>query len=634
MRKTGSKPEFDIAVIIVNYNVKSFLNFCLESVYAATQDLKAEIIVVDNDSDDDSLSFLNQWHDRIILIQSTDNEGFAKACNKGLIASNAEYVLFLNPDTIISEDCLKKCFKHFYTDENIGAIGVKMIDGSGNYLPESKRGFPTPRTALFKMLGLSTLFPKSALFNPYYLGHLSNNEIHEVDVLTGAFFFMNSDVAKKLNGFDERFFMYGEDIDLSYRIKKSRKQAVYFPDSTIIHFKGESTEKSSFQYFKAFYGSMKLFVAKHYTKAAGLSFGLLLNIGIILSALFGFIKRSVSVIFVPLMDVTTIVASLYLVSKFWAQFYHGQIDYFEKSPLFLNIALYALVWTAMMAINGVYKGKQNIPATIKSMFEGLFVILVIYSLLGSTMRSSRAVIILGFIASLISVVGLKYLINFLLYGRKSNEVTVLGNESDDLQLVLSKIGYHRISSVSLSDKNALYEASNLVFSIEKIAFQEMIGIMKTRIGKEQLYFWDARKKLLIGSKSKRHRGQQLDEKSLYEIARPVKRFYKRIFDILSVFFLIPGFFIALFPGAQLDIYFRSLLDTLSGRKTLISYNQISSPQELPTIKNGFFLPGETKSPGDQLLIARDYALHYSFLKDLTILLSHYVDIVLSLSRDT
>ena len=265
-------PEHDIAVIIVNYNVKSFLNFCLESVYVAAENLNVEIIVVDNASTDGSLDFLNTWHKNVKIIASKLNEGFSKGCNRGIEASNSKYILFLNPDTILNECALTDSINHFDSHDDIGAIGLKMIDGSGKYLPESKRGKITPSTALFKQLGLSRVFPKSSFFNQYYLGQLDKNKTQNIEVLTGAFFFTSTEVLEKVGNFDERFHMYGEDIDLSYRITAIGKKLIYLSSSSIIHFKGESTEKSSLLYFDSFYGSMKLFIDKYYSKGTRLTY--------------------------------------------------------------------------------------------------------------------------------------------------------------------------------------------------------------------------------------------------------------------------------------------------------------------------------------------------------------------------
>ena len=230
----------------------------------ACKNIEAEIIVVDNASTDGSRSFLEARFSNVKFIWNETNLGFSKANNLGLKFTIGEYTLFLNPDTIVSEDCFEKCIDFFETHADCGAIGVKMIDGSGNFLKESKRSFPTPAASFYKLTGLHKLFPTHKTFAAYYAGHLSESNTASVEVLSGAFMMVSDKMLKRVKGFDEDFFMYGEDIDLSYRIKKTGFKNYFFADTTIIHFKGESTQKNNPEYAARFYGAMKLFVQKHY----------------------------------------------------------------------------------------------------------------------------------------------------------------------------------------------------------------------------------------------------------------------------------------------------------------------------------------------------------------------------------
>ena len=256
-----------LSIIIVNYNVKYFLEQCLCSVVKACVNIQAEIFVVDNQSTDGSSDFFSGRFPQVKFIWKNENAGFAKACNEALQYTCGENILFLNPDTIVAEDCFEKCIAFLNSTAASGALGVRMIDGSGQYLPESKRGFPSLRTSFFKMAGLTALFPQSKFFAPYYLGHLPQHTNNQVDVLCGAFMLVKKKALEKAGVFDETFFMYGEDIDLSYRIQKAGFANYYFADTTIIHFKGESTQKKGMNYLKIFYGAMRLFVQKHYAPA-------------------------------------------------------------------------------------------------------------------------------------------------------------------------------------------------------------------------------------------------------------------------------------------------------------------------------------------------------------------------------
>jgi GT2 family glycosyltransferase len=280
-----------LSVIIVNYNVKHFLEQCLASVRRAVEGMAAEVIVVDNHSTDGSVAYLQPLFPEVQFMALTNNPGFAKANNLALPHCRGQYVLFLNPDTIIAEDTLSKTIAFMEAHPNAGALGIRMIDGSGRFLPESKRGFPSPFTSLCKQLGLHQLFPHSKTFARYYLGHLPNDATNEVAVLAGAFMLLRKEVLDGVGSFDEQFFMYGEDIDLSYRITQAGWKNYFFADSTIIHFKGESTAKQSLQYVKVFYQAMLLFVKKHFQGRGALLYRLLLYAGIALRGMVGAITR-------------------------------------------------------------------------------------------------------------------------------------------------------------------------------------------------------------------------------------------------------------------------------------------------------------------------------------------------------
>lgn len=253
-----------LSVIIVNYNVKYFLEHCLCSVLKATRHIDAEILVVDNHSTDGSRDYLSQRFHTVRFLWNDTNLGFAKANNLALKQAIGEHILFLNPDTIIPEEGLEQCLRFFAERSDCGALGVHMIDGSGAFLRESKRSFPTPSNAFFKMTGLASLFPHSRYFSGYYAGHVAEHETAAVDVLSGAFLMVSRKIINRVQGFDEDFFMYGEDIDLSYRIRQTGFRNFYLGETTIIHFKGESTCKHTQTYTRNFYGAMRLFVKKHY----------------------------------------------------------------------------------------------------------------------------------------------------------------------------------------------------------------------------------------------------------------------------------------------------------------------------------------------------------------------------------
>jgi len=252
-----------LSVVIVNYNVKYFLEQCLDSVSLAIKGMEAEIFVVDNRSSDGSAEYLKPRFPNVIFIENQENVGFARANNQALAQAQGEYVLLLNPDTVVGENSLSSVCRFMDEHPKAGALGVKMLDGYGRFLPESKRGFPSPWNSFCKMTGLSALFPRSKRFGGYHLKYLDKNAVHAVDILAGAFMMVRREAIEKSGFPDEKFFMYGEDIDWSFRIARSGYTNYYFPEQPIIHYKGESTKKD-IRYVKHFYEAMLIFFDKHY----------------------------------------------------------------------------------------------------------------------------------------------------------------------------------------------------------------------------------------------------------------------------------------------------------------------------------------------------------------------------------
>ncbi len=281
----------ELSIIIVNYQVKYFLEQCLYTVTKAIKTIDAEVMIVDNHSSDGSMDYLKPLFPTFQFIENQENTGFARANNQALRLSKGKFILFLNPDTLLPEDCLVNCLKFINTKKNPGALGIKMLDGSGQFLPESKRAFPSPIAAFYKLIGLSALFPRSSLFNYYSLGHLSRFQNHEIDVLAGAFMMVPRHVLDAFGCFDEQFFMYGEDIDLSYRIQKAGFTNHYFAQSSIIHFKGESTRKGSLNYVLLFYNAMRLFVQKNYRGGNAGVFTFFIQLAILFRALFSLLHQ-------------------------------------------------------------------------------------------------------------------------------------------------------------------------------------------------------------------------------------------------------------------------------------------------------------------------------------------------------
>ncbi|HEX4956785.1 MAG TPA: glycosyltransferase family 2 protein [Lacibacter sp.] len=298
-----------LSVIIVNYNVKYFLEQCLSSVQKAIQGIDAEVLVADNASADGSIEYLAAKFPGVQFISCKENIGFARANNKALQQAKGAFILFLNPDTILAENSCTQCMNFLQTHSGAGALGVRMVDGSGRFLPESKRGFPSSSASFYKLSGLSALFPRSKTFARYHLGYLDEHQTHKVDVLSGAFMMVRKELLQQTGGFDEDYFMYGEDIDLSYRLQQIKDangvayRNYYVCNTTILHFKGESTKKGSLNYVRQFYNAMLLFVKKHPQEFYNSLFTLFIRIAILLrgfmSWLGGLFRKTVPAVTSP-----------------------------------------------------------------------------------------------------------------------------------------------------------------------------------------------------------------------------------------------------------------------------------------------------------------------------------------------
>ena len=279
----------DITIVIVNYRVKYFLEQTLRSVEEAMEGLTGEVIVIDNNSGDDSVSFSRERFPNVRFIENKRNIGFARANNQDIVQAKGEFTLLLNPDTIISHDTLAEPIAWMREHPECGAVGVRMVDGNGVFLPESKRAFPTPWVSFCKIFGLSRLFPKSRLFAKYHLRYLDDREAHKVDILSGAFMLCRTSLLQQVNGFDEDYFMYGEDIDLSYRMVKEGFENWFLPVQ-MIHYKGESTKKNTMRYVHVFYNAMLIFYRKHFPRFSWIFYPFI-KLGVIFRASLSMLKR-------------------------------------------------------------------------------------------------------------------------------------------------------------------------------------------------------------------------------------------------------------------------------------------------------------------------------------------------------
>ncbi|RME14118.1 MAG: glycosyltransferase, partial [Bacteroidetes bacterium] len=391
----------DVSVIIVNYNVKYFLEQCLRSVLNARDGLNIEVIVVDNHSVDGSVPLIKEKFPDVVLIENKENVGFSRANNQGIRIAKGKYVLLLNPDTIVQEDTLKKCFDFMEKHPEAGATGVKMVDGKGNFLPESKRGLPTPMVAFYKIFGLSKLFPKSKIFGQYHLTYLDNQQTHVVDVLSGAFMFIRREVLDKIGGLDEDYFMYGEDIDLSYRIMQAGYKNYYYPETSIVHYKGESTRKSSVNYVIVFYKAMVIFADKHFSNTYARFFHLLIYAAIYLRAGISILYRIIQKLFLPVIDFVLIFIGILVFSFWYEKNYKLSENYYDRDLLYLSVGVYVLIMILNVFFQGGYEKRPKYKNIFQGTLAGFIVVLIIYALLPESLRFSRGIILAGGIIHLV-----------------------------------------------------------------------------------------------------------------------------------------------------------------------------------------------------------------------------------------
>lgn len=327
-----------LSVIIVNYNVRYFLDQALGSVLQSKCDFSYEVIVVDNGSTDDSVPWVKEKYPTVKLLSPGENLGFAKANNLAVNSCYGEYILLLNPDTIVQKETLQLCIDFMESHLDAGALGVRMFDGSGVFLPESKRGFPGPWTSFCKITGLNELFPRSKWLNYYYMGHLDSNVNQEVDVLTGAFMMMKKDNYQVVGGLDEEFFMYGEDIDLCYQLSQKGFKNYYLASTSIIHFKGESTKKSSLKYIRTFYSAMSIYAKKHYSSPWQSVLSVLIQLAIYTRAWMAVLSRFIRQIQFLIMDIVAVAVVFGLLSTMTHQ----------SSPAVLAVLSTAICYSVLL----------------------------------------------------------------------------------------------------------------------------------------------------------------------------------------------------------------------------------------------------------------------------------------------
>ena len=643
-----------LSIVVVNYNVQPFLEQCLYSIQKASKNLNLEIIVVDNNSVDGSIGMLKNKFPHINLIENKQNTGFSYANNQAIKIAKGEYILLLNPDTVIEEDTLEKVISFMDTRPDAGGLGVKMLDGKGNFLPESKRGLPTPWVAFYKIFGLSALFPTSKIFGKYHLGYLDENKINKVDILSGAFMLIRKNVFDKTGLLDETFFMYGEDIDLSYRITLAGYNNYYFPETRIIHYKGESTKKSSINYVFVFYRAMAIFAKKHFSQNNAQTFSILINLAIYIRAGIAIFSQFIKSIALPTVDFSIILLGLFFIKEQ----YEKNIKFIEGGSysndlVGIAFTFYTLIWIYTTYLSGGYDKPIKLSKIAKGILLGTAVILIGYSLLPEAYRFSRALILLGaswsFLSLFISRIILHFsgLKNFNFNPEKNKRIAIIGTqeEFERVNLLLKQtnlnnsfIGYITIDDADKKTPNVIgridqteeiikiHKINEVIFCSRDLSSQSIIDFMHRLISSDvDFKIAPPESMSIIGSNSIDTAGD-LYIIDVNSINKPNNKRNKRMIDFVSsILFLILSPILFLVQKNKLG-FIKNSIYVLFNAKSWVGYGN-ENQEHLPKIKTSIFSPLDgipdsniTNEAKSRILLT--YSKNYIVQNDINIILKN------------
>jgi GT2 family glycosyltransferase len=624
------------------------------------KNVDGEVIVVDNNSIDGSNAMMKKKFPEVRLYENKQNLGFSKANNQGIKKSSGEYVLLLNPDTVVEDDTFSKVVEFMDTHQEAGALGVKMVDGAGKFLPESKRGLPTPEAAFYKMFGISSLFPRSKRFSKYHLGYLDENEIHEVEILSGAFMLLRKKVLDEIGLLDETFFMYGEDIDLSYRVIKAGYKNYYFPKTRIIHYKGESTKKSSVNYVLVFYNAMVIFAKKHFTYKSARLFTHLINIAIYFRAFLAILSRLFERLILAVLDATALLGGILMITMIWGRsFVYTEGGSYPHVFFVYVIPAYIIIWLLSIYFSGGYDKPVRIIKSLTGMIVGTTIILVLYALLPESFRFSRALILLGagwgmIALPLIRLVLYIFKIPWIQLGEKQSQRFLVIGEKEEairvsklLESAYAKPAYIGMVSISeklIKDKDfvgninqvndivTIYKIDEVIFCSKNIPHHMIIDKMTEWQHLEVDYKIAPEDSLsIIGSNSIHTRGD-LYTVNINAVDKAANRRNKRLIDILLSCLLLLLFPIVIFFQKQPGGFIKNLLVVLFGLKSWVGYCPVQNETvHLPNIRKGVLNPSNAMKSRDidaetavdlNILYARDY----NIWKDMNILIYAFRDL--------
>jgi GT2 family glycosyltransferase len=635
-----------LSVIIVNYNVEHFLEQCLHSVRKASKNLSVEIFVVDNNSVDGSVALVKDKFPEVKLIANKENLGFSKANNQAIRLAAGKYILLLNPDTVVEESTFDKVVAFMDAHPDAGGLGVQMIDGNGNFLPESKRGLPTPSVAFYKIFGFSKLFPKSEKFGRYHLGYLDKNKTHEVEILSGAFMLLRKEALDKIGLLDEEYFMYGEDIDLSYRIILGGYKNYYFHDTRIIHYKGESTKKSSVNYVFVFYRAMVIFARKHFSARNAKLFSFLINIAIYLRAGVAIAFRFLKAIALPLFDAAILIGGHFFITSYYAANFKFGVGGGEYKPEQVNILLpvYNTIWLLAVYFSGGYDKPVRLLKIIRGIFIGTAIILIGYALFPEDWRFSRALILFGaawamatmlltrFIFSIARVKGMS------IDSSNAQRIAIVGSPDECkrvkglLNQAAANTGFVGFVSATndeiteagflgrfgqLEDIVNIYSIDEVIFCAKDLPAQQIIDRMAQLGDSKKVAYKIAppESMSIIGSNSIDTAGD-LYVIDINSVSKPVNKRNKRVLDIFVAICMLPFFPLLMWLMKKPFGFVKNIFSVLFGIKSWVGYAPAKDGnKQLPKIRPGVLNPADVL-PMEQrtelicerlnLLYAKDY----------------------------
>jgi len=643
-------PSLQLSVIIVSYNVAPFLLQTIETLERALQGIQAEVWVVDNASADDSVSLVRKHFPSVKVIANTQNTGFSKANNQAIKESTGEYILLLNPDIILAENTLQICLDYMQANEHVGGLGVHMLDGAGRYLPESKRGLPTPWVAFSKVFGLTGLFPNSQLFARYYLGHLDESHNQEVEILSGAFMLMRSSALETSGLLDETFFMYGEDIDLSYRLLLTGYKNVMLADTRIIHYKGESTKRGSANYVRIFYKAMIIFADKHFSKSYAGVLSYFINVAIYLRAGFAILQRWFRMGIVPAIDAGLIFAGMYFLKEYWERNHKGVPNYYPVDFIQIVVPAYIFTWLVAVYYSGGYDKPSRPSAVSRGIIVGTILIAAITNFFDNY-RFSKALILMGGTWAIFSMMGWRTLMHLLKFNNlavgvaPSQRVVVMGSWHDakNAQDILIKNGqgsqFLGYLSNNVDNNNKyflgtfsellkclkLYQATELIFCLGSVHTEMAINIMENLRDRE-ITFRTLPKSidLLIGSKTKGEQGDWYSTEDKLEISSATAKRAKRLLDIALSIVLLTASPLLIWVQKSKSNYIKNIGRVLLGNKSWVGVKK-GIHKETDKLRAGV-LQAHSLVSQDELATETERRLHYLYARDYS--LTHDIKIVL------